>query len=143
MIWRYAGKTFLPVPPEVVFSYLTTPNGLKKWLVRKCQLDLRVGGRINLTFARNDLVLARITNIVPLEVFAFEWPIDDVRPTTQVEFRLESLGKGTMLTLTDGDYEPDMKESKRFQIMVQGWTGYLWNLKSVAIHAVDLRNEWE
>lgn len=143
MVGRYVGKTFLPVPPEYVYSFLNTPNGLKKWFVRKCQMDFRTGGRLNLTFAKSDHVSARFTGITPLEVIRFEWPIDDVVPVTEVEIRLEVLGRGTMLTITDGDYEYEPTNPKRFQTVVQGWTGYMWNLRSVVIHGADLRNEWE
>jgi uncharacterized protein YndB with AHSA1/START domain len=143
MGWSYTGKIYLPLTQEMVYPLISTQNGLKKWFVRRCQIDPRPGGRLNMTFARNDIVLARITKMVAGELFCFEWPVDDVRPVTQVEIKLEPLGNGTMLKLTDGEFEEDIKEVKRFQTVVQGWTGYLWNLKSVAVFGADLRNEWE
>ncbi len=143
MNWSYSGKIFLPLFPEQVYPLLTTMNGLKKWFVRRSQIDFRPGGRMILTFAKNDTILARITKITPNELFCFEWPLDDVHPVTQVEIKLEILGKGTMLTLTDGEFEADLKNAAHFQAIVQGWSGYLWNLKSIAVFGNDLRNEWE
>ena len=143
MSWRFTGKTFIPLPPEFVYPLISTATGFKKWFVRKCQLDAHPGGRFNMHFARNDMVLARVTRMAPGESFCFEWPIEDVHTPTEVQIHLEVLGKGTLLTLSDGDFEADIKEAKRFHDTVQGWTGYLWNLKSVAMHGLDLRSEWE
>lgn len=143
MGWNYTGKIYLPMPPEQVYPLISTMNGLKKWFVHRCQIDPRPSGRLNLTFAKNDTILARITRMTPLELFCFEWPLDDVHPVTQVEMKLEVLGKGTMLTLTDGEFEADLKNAAHFQAIVQGWTGYLWNLKSIAVYGTDLRNEWD
>lgn len=143
MSWNYSGKIFLPLLPEQVYPFISTANGFKKWFVRRCQIDPHPGGRFNMTFAKNDVVMARITRMIPNELFCFDWPIEDVHPVTQVEITLEPLGKGTLLTLTDGEFEADLKNAARFQSIVQGWTGYLWNLKSVAVFGVDLRNEWE
>jgi len=143
MSWQYTGRMFIPLTPEMIYHYVSTAGGLKKWFARRCQLDFRPGGRLNLGFGRNEIILARFTRIAPGESIGFEWPLDDVRPVSQVEIILEPLGIGTMVKLTDGPFEENLKEVKRFQTIVQGWTGYLWNLKSVAVYGVDLRSEWE
>lgn len=143
MSWQFVGRTYIPLPPEQVFPYVSTVNGFKKWFVRRCQLDPRPGGRFNLTFTKSDTILAMVTRIAPNEAFCFEWPLDDVHPVTQVEIALERLGNGTLVKISDGEYEEDLKEVRRFQTIVQGWTGYLWNLKSVVVYGTDLRSEWE
>jgi len=143
MGWKYTGRTYIPFPTDHIYPYISTANGFKKWFVRRCQLDPHVGGRLNLNFTKNDTILARVTRMTLNESFCFEWPLDDVRPITQVEITLESLGTGTLVRISDGEFEPDLKEVKHFQTVVQGWTGYLWNLKSVVVHGLDLRSEWE
>jgi hypothetical protein len=101
------------------------------------------GRRFNLTLARNEIIQARVTRMIANELFAFEWPLEDVHLPTQVAISLEPLGNGTLVKITDGEFEADLKEAKRFYTVVQGWTGYLWNLKSVVVHGIDLRSEWE
>jgi uncharacterized protein YndB with AHSA1/START domain len=82
---------------------------------------------------------AVVQKMEPERLFAFTWhhPLDpnaDIskEPTTLVEFRLEKIEAGTLLTLTESGFEnlPENLRLEAFRRNDGGWTEQMRNIES-------------
>ncbi len=107
----------LPGPLERVWEFLTVPERRAQWLAGG-EMDLRVGGRVELFFRHADLspvtmptparfaayeegdvLLGTVTACQPPRLLAFTWAEGKARPS-EVTFELEQAGESVRLTLT-------------------------------------------
>jgi uncharacterized protein YndB with AHSA1/START domain len=96
-----------PVSTERIWSYLTRPELLSTWLA-DCELELRVGGYVELHFdaqtvglghARSSPVISGVvTRCQPPDSLAFYWT--DAMTISNVIFELERRGSDVLLLLT-------------------------------------------
>ena len=84
-------------PVEKVWAALTTPERLEDWL-GAANIDLRVGGKLHLTFANGGSTEITVTRVDAPHVLGWSWMIDGVN--TSVLFELAPDGDGCRLTLT-------------------------------------------
>lgn len=80
-----------------VWAMLTTPDGLERWL-SPANLDLRVGGQIDLDFGEEGLAGGAITDLQPPVVLEYHWQFPG-EPDSIIRFELEDLGSQTRLRL--------------------------------------------
>jgi uncharacterized protein YndB with AHSA1/START domain len=82
---------------------------------------------------------AVVQKMEPERLFSFRWhhsfdPDADIfkEPTTRVEFRLEKVEGGTLLTLTESGFEnlPDTLRLEAFRRNNGGWTEQMKNIES-------------
>jgi uncharacterized protein YndB with AHSA1/START domain len=82
---------------------------------------------------------AIVQKMEPERVFSFTWhhsfdPNADIlkEPTTQVEFRLEKIAAGTLLTVTESGFEnlPDNLRLEAFRRNDGGWTEQMKNIEN-------------
>ena len=82
---------------------------------------------------------AIVQKMEPERLFSFTWlhsfePDADIikEPTTLVEFRLEKMDAGTLLTLTESGFDnlPDAIRLESFQRNEGGWTEQMKNIES-------------
>ena len=82
---------------------------------------------------------AIVQKMEPERLFSFTWhhsldPNADIskEPTTLVEFRLEKIGAGTLLTLTESGFEnlPDDLRLEAFRRNDGGWTEQMKNIET-------------
>lgn len=99
---EYATSIEIGAPPDVVFEYLTTEDGMTAWMGQYARLDPRRGGEFAVDIAgyavRGEyLVVERPTRVV------VSWGIlgtpDLPRGASTVEFRLAATAQGTRLEL--------------------------------------------
>lgn len=109
----------LPGPIERIWSYLTESEKLGQWLAA-CEMDLRVGGRVELIFDHTKLtphdndvpppkyeehggesrLIGRITACDPPRLLSYTWPGESPEGETEVTFELTPLDDKVLLTLT-------------------------------------------
>ncbi|HZM80410.1 MAG TPA: SRPBCC domain-containing protein [Candidatus Limnocylindrales bacterium] len=122
-------------PPERVWQALTTAEGLGTWFGNSAEVDLRVGGKVNLRWDSGDAATLTIQRIEPPHVFGYSWslyglPEGDPR-RTYVEFTLEPTGSGTTLTMVESGFAqlPDADGyDKAYSSNTEGWTHELGEL---------------
>ena len=106
-------QRLLPGPVERVWSYLTDSEKRATWFAAG-EFELRIGGRIELNFAHENLSAdktpperykgvehsrfeGRITRLEPLRALAYTWKWDDQE--SEVLFELAPKGKDVLLTI--------------------------------------------
>jgi uncharacterized protein YndB with AHSA1/START domain len=110
-------ERLLPGPIERVWAYLTAPEKRARWLAGG-EMELRVGGRVELRFRHADLspvaaptperfaasvdgstLHGTVTACEPPRLLAFTWAEGKERPS-EVTFELEVVGDGVRLAVT-------------------------------------------
>ena len=122
-------------PPERVWQALTTAEGLGTWFGHSAEVDLRVGGKVNLKWDSGDAATLTIERVEPPRVFGYTWslyglPEGDPR-RTYVEFTLEPTSTGTTLTMVESGFAqlPDPAHyDKAYSSNTEGWTHELGEL---------------
>ena len=128
----------LPGPIERVWSYLTEPASRGTWLAAG-NMDLRVGGRVELLFRHGELssdqastperfkqyesghtVLGHITRCEPPHLLAYTWD-EKSGQGTEVTFELSPQGQDVRLVLTHRGY--DTREDR--VSVASGWHTHL------------------
>ncbi|TDD18257.1 ATPase [Kribbella turkmenica] len=118
-------------PPAKVWAALTTAEGLGTWFGHQATIDLREGGRAEMTWTSGDHAQMRIERVEEPTTFGFTWhiyglPAEDPR-RTYVEFTLVPVGAGTRLTVVETGFAqlPQDEYRKAFEANTQGWTAEL------------------
>jgi uncharacterized protein YndB with AHSA1/START domain len=90
-------------PIEKVWAAVTTPERLADWLA-EAEIEMKVGGRIRLTWNRSHSMDGRVVTLDPPHSFAWTWSLDDRE--TLVRFDLKADVDGCWLTLTHSGLSP-------------------------------------
>jgi uncharacterized protein YndB with AHSA1/START domain len=90
-------------PIAKVWAALTTPERLRDWM-GAANVDLRVGGTLQLTHANGKLKELTITRLEAPHFLCWSWTIDGL--DTSVLFELVPDGDGCRLTLTHSGLDP-------------------------------------
>jgi hypothetical protein len=100
--------------------------------------------RVGLSLSRvrlpeSSIVFCTPERIEPEQYFSFRWipygidaDIDpNVEPTTLVEFRLEAVPEGTLLTIVESGFDrvPAHRRERAFRMNEGGWTGQAENVR--------------
>lgn len=90
----------LAKPPETVWTALTQPESLARWLTA-AQVEPRVGGRFHLDFHSGQSIIdGRITRWEPERLLEYSWPEKNANGDSLVRWELSPVGAGTRLVLT-------------------------------------------
>jgi uncharacterized protein YndB with AHSA1/START domain len=118
-------------PPEKVWAALTTAEGLAAWFGDEATIDLRPGGRAGMRFDSGYEVEMRVERVEKPTALCYTWQIyglseGDPR-RTYVEFRLEPVGDGTRLTVTESGFAqlPDEIYRTAYDGNTKGWVSEL------------------
>lgn len=118
--------------PEAVYSYLTDPALVVKWMGRAVELDARAGGVFRCEMNDNDVFRGSVVELAPNTrmVFTFGWEADGspIPPgASTVEITLTAEGDGTLVRLVHRDVPEPAAE-----IHGQWWQLYLDRLAVAA-----------
>lgn len=120
---------FLPHRPALVWSALTDPELLGRWLMAN-DFEARVGHRF--TFRTDPVPAQGFTGVIECEVLRVDPPRElaiswaSAHLDTTVTWRLVPEGDGTRLFLThDGFDESDPRQALTMKILGGGWRGHL------------------
>ena len=112
---------------ERVWRAITTPEHIAQWFEPIRFERLAVGETLTFDWGGK----GSIALVDPMERFGFRWQIAPPHPAqTLVIFALETVPKGTRITVTEQGFEalPDEVRAIRFQDNMQGWEKELGEL---------------
>jgi uncharacterized protein YndB with AHSA1/START domain len=130
----------IDAPVEVVWSIVTEPEHIGRWLSDSAEVDLRPGGEMLLKWDQLGTSPGTVTRVEPPNLFAFRWvtPEPDRDPElqdgyfTRVEFRLQAEDGGTLLRVVESGFASvDGTEQENAELAVRherGWSTFLEKL---------------
>jgi uncharacterized protein YndB with AHSA1/START domain len=93
-------ERMLAKPPEAVWTALTEPESIARWLT-SAEVEPRVGGRFHLQFDGGaSMVDGRIARYEPPRLLEYSWPEKNANGNSLVRWELLPVGEGTRLILT-------------------------------------------
>jgi uncharacterized protein YndB with AHSA1/START domain len=145
-------EVLIEAPVEVVWSIVTEPEHVRRWLSDSVRLDLRAGGEAVFTWDEFGSVGAKVERVEPPHLFAFRWvtaggkranPNQEVAEgnSTLVEFRLSAEGASTRLHVAESGFpQLDGSEDQNasyFEDHLTGWDRELGELREYVaqVHA--------
>ena len=122
--------------PEEVWSALTEPERLGRWLANVVELDLRVGGRLLLVWKEGDddqRTDGRVREVEPGRVLELDWAYPG-EPDSVARFELRPDGDGTLLVLDHRGLPP---------AAIAGYgAGWHSHLDSLDAHLAGAEADW-
>jgi uncharacterized protein YndB with AHSA1/START domain len=106
-------------PIEKVWAAVTTPERMADWLAH-AEVEMRIGGKIRLTWNGVHSMEGRVVACEAPRVFAWTWELDGRE--TVVRFDLKPDGDGCWLTLTHSGLSP---KAGRGAGVRAGWHAHL------------------
>ncbi|SED89065.1 SRPBCC family protein [Ruania alba] len=127
---EYQTSIEIAAPPEVVYDYLTTDDGMTAWMGQHANLDPRPGGTFAVDIA-GYLIRGRYLHTEPPTRVTVSWGVagseDLPAGASTVEFRLTAIEGGTRVDLTHSDLpDPDVPGH------ADGWQHFLPRLAVAA-----------
>jgi len=138
---QFSHSIDIAAPPRVVFTFLTTEEGMTAWMGQFAELDPRQGGRFAVDISGYP-VRGQYLHVEPFSRVVVSWGFagsDDLPPgASTVEFRLIEIEGGTRVELTHSDL-PDSEVPGH----AEGWRHFVPRLHEAAegghpgAHGVD------
>ena len=133
----------LRAPKGRVWRAITTPEEFGAWFKVKLEGTFVAGrttiGKITHPGFENLTMEMHVERIEPEDFFSYRWhpyAIDpkvdySKEPTTLVEFRLEEVPGGTMLTIAESGFDkiPVERRAEAFRMNDKGWAGQIENIR--------------
>jgi uncharacterized protein YndB with AHSA1/START domain len=133
----------LRAPKGRVWRAITTPEEFGTWFKAKLGGMFVVGrtttGQITHPGYEHLTMEMHVERIEPEDFFSYRWhpyaidPKVDYsnEPTTLVEFRLEEVPGGTMLTIVESGFDkiPAERRNEAFRMNDKGWAGQIENIR--------------
>lgn len=110
--------------PEAVFSVLTRPELVERWIANQARIELEPGGAYDLGWGVEGI---RIVDFARNQRLTISWQMADEAPT-RATWRLERSGSQTRIHFDHSGFEPDYPNNG---IWI-GWLNYLNWIRSVA-----------
>lgn len=135
-----AYTTYIDSSPERVYETLTTASGWDAWFTQGAQVTAYPGGSI--LFRWKDFKVERYTGesggpvleAVAPRRFVFQWTPGD--STTTIEFDLEPLGLGTVVTVVESGHTESERDLAALVECAAGWGEALTLLKMYLEHGI-------
>jgi uncharacterized protein YndB with AHSA1/START domain len=133
----------LRAPKARVWRAITTPEEFGTWFKVKLEGAFIAGrttiGKITHPGFENLTMEMHVERIEPEDFFSYRWhpyAIDpkvdySKEPTTLVEFRLEEVPGGTMITIAESGFDkiPAERRAEAFRMNDKGWAGQIENIR--------------
>ena len=125
----------IAAPVDLVWSLVSTAEGLRQWMAVDATVDLRVGGEIRWVHDNGWVVAGTVREVVPMRrlSYTYGWeqggfpvPVD----SSVVTIELTARGVATELAVRHEGLTPDMAEQH-----TGGWRMYIDRLTERAEHA--------
>lgn len=131
----------IDAPPETVFTYLTTNDGITAWMGQYADLDPTPGGRFAVDIAGYP-VRGEYLHVEPPHRVVISWgfPGSDALPagSSTVEFRLTEISTGTRVDLCHSDL-PETEVRGH----AHGWANFLPRLATAGTGADAGPDDWQ
>jgi uncharacterized protein YndB with AHSA1/START domain len=140
---RIEKKILLRAPRSRVWRALTDAVEFGSWFRAKLESGFAVGRRVSgrVTYPGYEHLRFEVTieRMDAEQLFSFRWhpaavdPKQDysAEPTTLVEFRLEEVADGTMLTVVESGFDrlPAGRRDEAYRMNAQGWATQMENVQ--------------
>ena len=140
---RIEKQVLLSAPRSRVWRALTDAEQFGTWFRAKLETGFAVGqratGKITYPGYEHLTFEVMVERMEAEHLFAFRWhpyaidPKVDYsnEPATLVEFRLEEVAGGTLLTVVESGFDrlPAARRDEAFRMNTQGWTGQMENIR--------------
>ena len=140
---RIEKKIMLHAPASRVWRALTDAEEFGTWFRVKLESGFAVGERVKgrIAYPGYEHLTMEVTveRMDPEQLFSFRWhpyAIDpkvdySSEPTTLVEFRLEEVADGTLLTVVESGFDkiPVERRAEAFRMNSQGWATQMENIR--------------
>jgi uncharacterized protein YndB with AHSA1/START domain len=130
----------LDAPPERAHRAWSDPEEMSAWFPRAVRGSLSVGARSELEW-RDRIIPLDVLESEPPRIFRFRWHwLPDHGYPTEVTVRIERMGYGSRIVLTDGPFDltlPGVADA--YHEAAEGWGGALVNLRARVDMGTDLR----
>jgi uncharacterized protein YndB with AHSA1/START domain len=120
-------ELFIKATPERVFQALTEKEDLKRWFVKKAEVDLCPGGAIRLEWAPDAVEIGKILVLEPPHRLSYTWEALEPSPTT-ITFELTAENDGTRLRLIHTGIGEGEDWDTYYTSVNSGWSVHLKNL---------------
>lgn len=110
--------------PETIFSALTNPNLMERWIANQARVELELGGAYDLGWGIEGI---RVVDFARNERLSINWQMGDEAPT-RATWRLERSAGETRIHFDHSGFAPDFPNNG---IWI-GWLNYLNWLRSAA-----------
>ena len=130
-----------------VFRALTDAKELVKRWPTSATSDPRPGGRFRYEWKfeknpeRDHAEEGTYLDVVPDRLVRYPWAVHGHAGETIVTFALAAQGRATRVSLTHTGWSDDKKFDESLEHHVQGWAGFLSNLKVVLEGGRDMRRD--
>jgi uncharacterized protein YndB with AHSA1/START domain len=133
-------ELMIDAPVEVVWSIVTEPEHIGRWLSDSAEVDLRPGGELVLRWGQLGTATGTVDRVERPHLFSFRWvtPEPDRDPSagegyfTLVEFLLRAEGRGTLLRVVESGFASvegtEQQNADLAARRVTGWGGFLAKL---------------
>ena len=134
----------IEAPIETVWSIVTEPEHIGRWLGDWAEVDLRPGGELAIKFGESSVAVGTVERVERPGLFAFRWvtPESD-RPEgvteglfTLVEFRLRAEGEGTVVRMVESGFADLVTSEEENATLAErhtgGWPGFMDRLAEYA-----------
>jgi uncharacterized protein YndB with AHSA1/START domain len=138
---RVEREVLIEAPVELVWSIVTEPEHVGRWLSDSVEIDLRPGGAALFAWDEHGAVRGRVERVEPPHVFAFSWVPGAAKSGSQevvegnstlVEFRLSAEGESTRLRVVESGFQRlDGSEEANARVAeehLDGWSRELADL---------------
>lgn len=127
----------IAAPVDIVWSLLTSADGLNQWMSVEGEVDLRIGGRIRWRHENGHAVSGEIREIVPMRRLVFTYGWEDgwlpVLPgSSTVTIELEARGGLTDVRVRHAGLTDEMAERHQ-----EGWSLFIGRLADRAEQGVS------
>lgn len=125
-------EIYIDAPPQVVFTFLTDPVKMIRWMGIRSELDPKPGGIYRLDPNGRDVIRGTYLEVVPNSRLVFTWGWEETghdvpAGSTVVEIVLEPRDTGTWVRLTHRELPPEAREKHEL-----GWMHYLARLQMIS-----------
>lgn len=138
-------KTLINAPRSRVWRALTTAEDFSKWFSADFEGSFEPGKRLDMVSkhpcGNNAQFYLIIERLEPEHTFSWRWHPGAAKPgedgSTLVEFRLEEVEGGTLVTVTESGFDQIWlaRRAKAFEGNTRGWEIQLESLKQYASQA--------
>ncbi|HMD56477.1 MAG TPA: SRPBCC family protein [Solirubrobacteraceae bacterium] len=143
---RIEREVLINAPVEIVWSIVSEPEHVARWLSDSAAIDARPDGELTIAWEDYGAARGRVERIEPPHLLAFRWmsptrardAVVEIREenSTLVEFRLSAAGEGTRLCVVESGFAglegSDEANASNAESHVSGWADHLDELVDYA-----------
>ena len=122
-------EIFIATAPERVFRAFTEQADLEQWFVTTAEVEQRIGGRFNLTWAGEGAVTGEIVAYDPPNRMVFTWDEGPETGITTCEVQFLPHSDGTLLRLSHTGWGTGEDWDRLYDGVNGGWVSELQNLR--------------